>query len=147
MMDSDDLSAKLRALPKAIAPERDLLPEIEARLRFTAHGTRKREGFPFRMVFAAAAVFVAGVFVGRMDVGRVRPSARTEMPPASSDFAAATELQRAGTAYVTALVRVVQHVGSSAVREQTRESATATLGSIVRQLDVLSDTTTTVTKF
>jgi len=133
----DDLVARLRDLPTEIAPRRDLLPEIEARI--AASGRDRRSGGIFvRRGIAAALIFGAGILVGRLGRRSDEVSTVATLTPTASDFAAATEVQRIGTAYVLALSRVSRQVADASMRRQAQESATATLATVVRQIAILS---------
>jgi hypothetical protein len=140
---NDDLTARLRALPTEIAPQRDLMPGIRERLDQSHVRTRRTTRFV--QVAAAAAIFVAGVAIGRTSIGRDALNAR--LAPPTGAFEAAAEVQRTGTEYVAALARASRMVADEGLRAQARESALASLATAAREVSMLASPDTVFTRF
>ena len=159
-----DFRARLAALPAAAEPARDLWPELAARLAATAPSTatdlvddvddgrdvipleprlrRRAVGSVWLQRAAAAAIlFVGGVALGRGTAPSPgTPASPVAQGPAASapatPLAAAEEIQRAGTAYVTAVATFAALYGnvSGTEVEQGRDAALATMAGAAREL-------------
>lgn len=117
-------------LPREAAPDRDLWPEIQARLTALPVPVRRRSPLLLRLA-AALLLFAGGVAVGHL-WGRssVEPPAAVQ---ADSPLAPATEVQRAGTEYVAALAALRQEPRAE-VRGQGREAAFAAMFGAAHEL-------------
>lgn len=110
-LDDDDprvrsLGAMLRDLPSEEPPPPGVLPRIRAGLRRRG-GARSIPGAPapargWRLLSAGLA---AGIVLGFL-IGRREAKATPTAPGAGGSWAAAVDVQRTGTAYVTALGRL-----------------------------------------
>lgn len=105
-MDRDrELEARLARAPREAEPARDLWPEVERAIE----ERRRLPRLPLQIA-AALALFAGGVLVGQ----RWGEPPRAEAPapqPTRGPLAAAAEVQRAGSAYVSALSRLDESVG------------------------------------
>ena len=130
-----ELEARLARAPREAEPARDLWPELAraigaepavARESATADGARPRGLVPRLplQIAAALALFAGGILVGQ----RWGEPSRAEMPAPVPDgpLAAATEVQRAGSAYVSALSRLDESAGAME-RDQGVDAALSTL--------------------
>lgn len=117
-------------LPREAAPDRDLWPEIQARLTAQPVPVRRRSPLLLRLA-AALLLFAGGVAVGHV-WGRssVEPPAAVQ---ADSPLAPATEVQRAGTEYVAALA-ALRREPRAEVRGQGREAALSALVGAAHEL-------------
>lgn len=100
-----ELEARLARAPREAEPARDLWPEVER-----AIGERRRLPRLPLQIAAALALFAGGVLVGQ----RWGEPPRADAPapqPTRGPLAAAAEVQRAGSAYVSALSRLDESVG------------------------------------
>lgn len=133
-----ELDARFARAPREAEPGRDLWPGIERALDATGAGrggVAERVGDRARRVpvplqiAAALALFASGVLVGQRGSGdRVPTEAVREAPvvrPADA-LAAAAEVQRTGSAYVSALSRLDGTAGALE-REQAVDAALSTL--------------------
>ncbi|HEX3131015.1 MAG TPA: hypothetical protein VH394_27015 [Thermoanaerobaculia bacterium] len=115
-------------LPREAAPNRDLWPEIEARLN-QPEPVRRRPPALLRIA-AALLLFASGVAVGHV-WGRSPaepPAVQTRGP-----LAPATEVQRAGTEYVQALA-ALRREPRAEVRGQGQEAAFAAMFGAAHEL-------------
>ena len=134
-----DLEARLARAPREAEPARDLWPDVarsiaaepaattdSAAASAAAEGARSRRLVPRLplQIAAALALFAGGVLVGQ----RWGEPSRGETPAPVPDgpLAAATEVQRAGSAYVSALSRLDESAGALE-REQGVDAALSTL--------------------
>ena len=139
MSDSDrDLEARLARAPREAEPARDLWRDvarvIAAETPATAAetpatiGPRERRRLPHLplQVAAALALFAGGVFVGQRWGETQRVDTPAAEPTPRGTLAAAAEVQRAGTAYVSALSRLDESAGPLE-RDQGVDAALSTL--------------------
>ena len=128
MSDRDrDLEARLARAPSEAEPARDLWPDvaraIAAERAIEAQPRRLVTRLPLQIA-AALALFAGGILVGQ----RWGEPTRADTPPpaAGAPLAAAAEVQRAGSAYVSALSRLDESAGPLE-REQGVDAALSTL--------------------
>lgn len=121
--------AELRALPTALAPERDLWPDIARRLR----RPRRRPRFAFVAGLAAAAALVVAVRVA--DAPRPAPAARETAAPAAPavELAAYAETGRALAAIRDELRQAIE-ARRDALPPETRRLVFANLATIDRAI-------------
>ena len=111
-----DLEARLARAPREAEPARDLWPDVArsiaaegaARAPARSNGARERRLMPRLplQIAAALALFAGGILVGQR---WGEPShAETPAPVPEGPLAAAAEVQRAGSAYVSALSRLYE---------------------------------------
>jgi hypothetical protein len=133
-----DLEARLSRAPSEAAPARDLWPDVARAIAAeraiaaaasesaTADGRRLPRLVPRLplQIAAALALFAGGILVGQ----RWGEPTRAETPPPApgAPLAAAAEVQRAGSAYVSALSRLDESTGRLE-REQGVDAALSTL--------------------
>ncbi|HEU4463688.1 MAG TPA: hypothetical protein VFS53_01450 [Gemmatimonadota bacterium] len=117
-----ELEARLARAPREAEPARDLWPDV-ARSIAAERERRLAPRLPLQIA-AALALFVGGVIVGQ----RWSEPSPGEAPAPVPDgpLAAATEVQRAGSAYVSALSRLDESAGALE-REQGVDAALSTL--------------------
>ena len=135
-MDRDrELEARLARAPREAEPARDLWPDVARAVAAepayagewaTATGARKRRLVPRLplQIAAALALFAGGILVGQRWGEPAR--AETPAPVPEGPLAAAVEVQRAGSAYVSALSRLDESAGAIE-REQGVDAALSTL--------------------
>lgn len=125
-MDRDrELEARLARAPREAEPGRDLWREVEraiaaepeaagrpavAREHETANGARRLVPRLPLQIAAALALFAGGVLVGQRWGEPPRADAPAPLPT-RGPLAAAAEVQRTGSAYVSALSRLDESVG------------------------------------
>jgi hypothetical protein len=126
-----DLEARLSRAPSEAEPARDLWPGVARAIGTTDGGSEPRTAPARRLVprlplqiAAAIALFVGGV-VGGERWGEP-PRAETPAPSPQGPLAAAAEVQRAGSAYVSALSRLDANAGV-VERDQGVDAALSTL--------------------
>ena len=128
-----ELEARLARAPREAEPARDLWPDVArsiaaegaaARDPATSNGGRERSLMPRvpLQIAAALALFAGGVLVGQ----RWGEPSHAETPAPEGPLAAAAEVQRAGSAYVSALSRLDERSGPIE-REQGVDAALSTL--------------------
>jgi hypothetical protein len=130
-----DLEARLARAPREAEPARDLWPDVARSIAAepaattesaAAENARSRRLVPRLplQIAAALALFAGGVLVGQ----RWGEPSRGERPAPVPDgpLAAATEVQRAGSAYVSALSRLDESAGAIE-RDQGVDAALSTL--------------------
>lgn len=132
-----ELEARLARAPREADPGRDLWPEVALAVGTTGVGkapetrTTPASARQHRLVprlplqiAAAVALFAGGIVVGQ---SWGEPSrAETPVPVPDGPLAAATEVQRAGSAYVSALSRLDESAGAIE-RDQGVDAALSTL--------------------
>ena len=132
-----ELETRLARAPREAEPARDLWPDLARAIGTTAVGnapeTRTTPG-PVRQrrlvprlplqIAAALALFAGGIIVGQRWGEPSR--ADTPAPVPDGPLAAATEVQRAGSAYVSALSRLDESAGALE-RDQGVDAALSTL--------------------
>lgn len=124
-----ELEARLGRAPREAEPARDLWPAVAraigAESRAEARRARPRR-FPRAplQIAAALALFAGGVVVGQRWDDRAAPPAPVTLPDAP--LAAATEVQRAGSEYVSALARL-REAEVTSERDQGVDAALSTL--------------------
>jgi hypothetical protein len=106
MTDEERLVARLRELPDSIEPERDLWPEIAARLE-------PRRPWRRLILQIAAAIAIAGLIAGRA-------------PASQEPTDVAEEIQRKGSEYVAAISALAREANERD-RVAGREVALATI--------------------
>jgi hypothetical protein len=131
-----ELEARLARAPREADPARDLWPDVEraiaaepaAAAGAEAHaiGARERRRVPRLplQIAAAIALFAGGILVGQRWGGPSR--VETPAPVPEGPLAAAAEVQRAGSAYVSALSRLDESAGA-VERDQGVDAALSTL--------------------
>ncbi len=135
-----ELATRFASAPREAEPARDLWPELARtiaaeRSQVESAGTRETPlaiglGDRWRMprlplqIAAALALFAGGVLVGQRWGEPSR--AGTPAPVPDGPLAAATEVQRAGSAYVSALSRLDESSGA-VERDQGVDAALSTL--------------------
>jgi len=121
-----ELDARLARAPRQAEPARDLWPEVA--LAMGSSGPARPTGARWRVprtplrIAAALAVFASGVLVGQ----RWGEPAPPPAPAPEGSLAAAAEVQRAGTEYVTALARLGETSGEGE-RDQGVEAGLSAL--------------------
>lgn len=138
MSDRDrELEVRLARAPREAEPPRDLWPKVARAIAAepaaasesaTADGARPRRLEPRLplQIAAALALFAGGVLVGqRWGEPHDVESRAAELAP-GGDLAAAAEVQRTGSAYVSALSRLDESTGRLE-REQGVDAALSTL--------------------
>jgi hypothetical protein len=131
-----ELEERLARMPREASPARDLWPSVARSIGFesareSASTGQRRDARRWRpalrvplQIAAALALFAGGVLVGQR-WGEPAPA----VPPAPASrgpLAAAAEVQRAGTEYVSALSRLDESAGELE-REQGVDAALSTL--------------------
>ena len=130
-----ELEARLARAPREAEPARDLWPEVARAIAVepavagesaTADGARLRRRVPrlTLQIAAALALFAGGILVGREWSEPSRVEAPAPVP--EGPLAAAAEVQRAGSAYVSALSRLDERAGALE-RDQGVDVALSTL--------------------
>ena len=130
-----ELEARLARAPREAEPARDLWPDVARAIAAepaasgeptTSNGARERRLMPRLplQIAAAFALFVGGILVGQRWGEPSR--AETPAPVPEGPLAAAAEVQRAGSAYVSALSRLDESAGAIE-REQGVDAALSTL--------------------
>ncbi|HJU86745.1 MAG TPA: hypothetical protein VJ788_05200, partial [Gemmatimonadota bacterium] len=127
MRESDrdrELEGRLAHAPREAEPPRDLWPKVERAIASEPPARVERTRRLPLQIAAALALFVGGVLVGQR---WGRPS-DAEMPQSLPEgpLAAAAEVQRAGSEYVSALSRLDESAGV-AERDQGVDAALSTL--------------------
>lgn len=120
-----ELESRLARAPREADPARDLWPGLAHAISAEQpnEGRRRFPRLPLQIA-AALALFVGGVAVGQRWGESPRVETREPVPP--GPLAAAAEVQRAGSAYVSALSRLDESAGA-AEREQGVDAALSTL--------------------
>jgi hypothetical protein len=120
-----ELDARLARAPREADPARDLWPKLARAIAAERanEGHRRMSRLPLQIA-AALALFVGGVIVGQ----RWGESSRAETPERLPEgpLAAAAEVQRTGSAYVSALSRLDESA-VAAERDQGVDAALSTL--------------------
>jgi hypothetical protein len=126
-----ELDERLASLPQEHLPRTDLWPDLRASLE--RRHSRSWRGVA-RGLAAAAALFLAGLWLGQQ-IGDRRPPSTT----AEDGLAAAAEVQRAGTAYVKALaeLRAAKSRVAPAVIVQGRDAGMAAVAGAAWELERL----------
>jgi hypothetical protein len=115
-----ELEARFARAPREADPARDLWPSIARAIEGVAAPARLRPAgrrfpaVPLRIA-AALVLFASGVLVGQRWGDRApasEPAPEVPIARAQDPLAAATEVQRAGTAYVSALSRLDESAGA-----------------------------------
>jgi hypothetical protein len=117
-----DIDSRLRAAAREGAPERDLWPGVQARIR--------RSGEPRGSLRAAAVlIFLAGAAAGVAAERVGAPVRRAAVPDVpTSPLHAAADVQRAGSDYLAALTRLrTLESGDAGARSQGYEAALVVL--------------------
>lgn len=132
-----ELDARLAGAPREADPARDLWPEVARAIEaepstgrpaagkdIAANGARRLLPRLPLQIAAALALFAGGVLVGQ----RWEEPSRAEEPGIAPEtpLAAAAEVQRAGSAYVSALSRLDENAGALE-RDQGVDAALSTL--------------------
>ena len=133
-----ELDARLARAPREAEPGRDLWPDLVRAVGTTTAGnapvTRTTPG-PARQrlvprlplqIAAAIALFAGGVLVGQRWEEPPRAESPAPAPAPQGPLAAAAEVQRAGSAYVSALSRLDENAGALE-RDQGVDAALSTL--------------------
>jgi hypothetical protein len=119
-----ELDARLARAPHEADPARDLWPKVARAVAAERGPSRPRLPRLPLQIAAALALFVGGVVVGQR--WGESPRAEAPQPLPQGPLAAAAEVQRAGSAYVSALSRLDESAGA-AEREQGVDAALSTL--------------------
>jgi hypothetical protein len=99
VMNDQELDERLRRLPKEVGPLLDYWPAIRRQIR------HRRSHVALRAA-TVAAIFLAGLALGRVTLpGRHAPMPDTDAGKLAPFFVA-TEVQRSGTAYLSALAQL-----------------------------------------
>jgi hypothetical protein len=129
-----ELEARFARAPREAQPGRDLWPAIartidaEAPVRVRPPARRRFPAVPLRIA-AALVLFASGVLVGQRwgdPAPAPEPAPETPVVRAHDPLAAAAEVQRAGTAYVSALSRLDASAGA-VERDQGVDAALSAL--------------------
>jgi len=135
------LADRLQGLPSEIEPERDLWPEIAARIQEPAPSVRSHRNRRLLQAAAALAIFAGGVMVGRGTPQAPPAQAPTQAPAPirlePDALRSAIEVQRTGSEYVAALA-TLRSTDDPKVRLQGREAALSTLYGAARELTRIS---------